>query len=33
MDRVQKQIQGLKSVPEVQSMRTSRYKGAVKSLK
>lgn len=33
MDRVQKQIRGLKSIPKVQSMRTSRFKGAVKSLK
>jgi predicted Zn-dependent protease len=33
MDRVQKQIQGLKPVPEVQSVRTSRFKGAIRSLK
>lgn len=33
MDRVQKQIQGLKSIPEVQSVRTSRFKGAIQSLK
>jgi predicted Zn-dependent protease len=33
MGRVQKQIQGLKPIPEVQSVRTSRFKGAVQSLK
>lgn len=33
MDRVQNQIQGLKPVPEVQSVRTSRFKGAIRSLK
>ena len=33
MGRVQNQIQGLKSVPEVQSVRTSRYQGAIRSLK
>jgi predicted Zn-dependent protease len=33
MDRVQKQIRGLKPVPEVQSVRTSRFKGAIRSLK
>jgi predicted Zn-dependent protease len=33
MDRVQKQIQGIKSVPEVQSVRTSRFQKAILSLK
>lgn len=33
MGRVQKQIKGLKSIPIVQSVRTSRLKGAIRSLK